>query len=340
MEPKHNKSSSDLPNRTYSPYWRSGSPRPNSGSGSGSSAYNYKQPWRKLLWLRQEYPDNYVDSSFLSQLKRNTTVTKYSYWKLVSDFSLINLHLCDTAIVFIIFNGLYNLHWSPFIPTLICSAVTISGYFIWNYWLSSPLSSSPLSHSLPLPPSATLNQLVTLKSSLLIVFTILTLSPVLRSLTKSTSSDSIWALSTWLTILNVICHNYEYDISKQEAFKLSVLSTNLLFSNVIVLASRLNSNMAVFCFILVSIQAYGLFPIFQFRIRKILGHRWCALLGLLYFAVVSALIYFTVSNYIIVFSWFSINLFIVFFCPGYFLFLQQYKNELQGPWDPARPKLS
>lgn len=28
---------------------------------------------------------------------------------------------------------------------------------------------------------------------------------------------------------------------------------------------------------------------------------------------------------------------ILFCLPGYFLFLQKYKNELQGPWDPAKP---
>jgi len=27
--------------------------------------------YRKVLWLRQPYPDNHVDASFLSDLKRN-----------------------------------------------------------------------------------------------------------------------------------------------------------------------------------------------------------------------------------------------------------------------------
>ncbi|GMM37215.1 phosphatidylinositol N-acetylglucosaminyltransferase [Saccharomycopsis crataegensis] len=288
----------------------------------------YKQPWRKLMWLDQNYPDNYVDSSFLSQLKRNTTVSQYSYWKLVSDFSLISMHLCDTSIVIIIFYGLYNRNWSPYMPTLICSLLTILGYFAWDFLA---ILKNKVSGNLQ-------EKLSTLKSSLLIVFTILTLSPVLRSLTKSTSSDSIWALSTWLTIFNVICHNYEFDISKEIKYRASVLSTNILFSNVIVLSSRLSSNMSVFCFILVSIQVYGLFPVFQYRLRKNLSHTICSWLGIVYFAIVSMLMSRIIQNYIIVFSWFSINFFIIFFCPGYFIFLQQYKNELQGPWDPARPK--
>jgi hypothetical protein len=28
-------------------------------------------PWQKLLWVKQNYPDNYVDSTFLDELQRN-----------------------------------------------------------------------------------------------------------------------------------------------------------------------------------------------------------------------------------------------------------------------------
>jgi hypothetical protein len=30
-----------------------------------------QQPWRKLLYVRQDYPDNYVDSTFLEEMKKN-----------------------------------------------------------------------------------------------------------------------------------------------------------------------------------------------------------------------------------------------------------------------------
>lgn len=28
-------------------------------------------PWQKLLWVKQNYPDNYVDGTFLDELQRN-----------------------------------------------------------------------------------------------------------------------------------------------------------------------------------------------------------------------------------------------------------------------------
>ena len=51
-------------------------------------------------------------------------------------------------------------------------------------------------------------RLATAKSALLIYCALLGLSPILKSLTRSTSSDSIWALSTWLMIINIFSFDY------------------------------------------------------------------------------------------------------------------------------------
>jgi len=51
-------------------------------------------------------------------------------------------------------------------------------------------------------------RLSTAKSAILIYCAVLGLSPILKSLTKSTSSDSIWAISAWLFIINVFFFDY------------------------------------------------------------------------------------------------------------------------------------
>lgn len=48
----------------------------------------------------------------------------------------------------------------------------------------------------------------TVKSSILIFLALLALSPVLRTLTSATSSDSIWALAACLFMLNVVLADY------------------------------------------------------------------------------------------------------------------------------------
>ncbi len=51
-------------------------------------------------------------------------------------------------------------------------------------------------------------RLATAKSAILIYCALLGLSPILKSLTKSTTSDSIWALSCWLMCINVFFFDY------------------------------------------------------------------------------------------------------------------------------------
>ena len=51
-------------------------------------------------------------------------------------------------------------------------------------------------------------RLATAKSAVLIYCALLGLSPILKSLTKSTTSDSIWAMSCWLMCINVFLFDY------------------------------------------------------------------------------------------------------------------------------------
>lgn len=51
-------------------------------------------------------------------------------------------------------------------------------------------------------------RLATAKSAVLIYCALLGLSPILKSLTKSISSDSIWAMSCWLMCINVFFFDY------------------------------------------------------------------------------------------------------------------------------------
>ncbi|KAI9662092.1 MAG: hypothetical protein M1831_002788 [Alyxoria varia] len=75
--------------------------------------------------------------------------------------------------------------------------------------IPSLIHSNP-SNNPPTSPFSPRNQqrLATLKSALLIYCTLLGLSPILKSLTKSTASDSIWAISFWLMCIHVFFFDY------------------------------------------------------------------------------------------------------------------------------------
>ncbi|TKA65887.1 hypothetical protein B0A49_10218, partial [Cryomyces minteri] len=199
-------------------------------------------------------------------------------------------------------------------------------------------------------------RLATAKSAILIYCALLGLSPILKSLTKSTSSDSIWAISVWLMCINVFFFDYGGGVGAKLVFVLRILntkanryfrfpaslSTNAALMASTVLASRLPSTTHVFSLTLFSIEVFGLFPVFRRHLRhiswrghlaltiilvtgagggvgvKISGGGWrAAIAGVVLGGLLTGL---TMG----VCSWWLIG-------------LQKYKNEIHGPWDPARP---
>lgn len=105
----------------------------------------------------------------------------------------------------------------------------------------------------------------TAKSALLIYFTLLGLSPILRSLTTSITSDSIWAISTWLFIANCLSADY----GSGSGSGVASFSTNAAITSSVVLASRLPTTTHVFSLILFSIQVFGLFPVFRRYVKNV-----------------------------------------------------------------------
>jgi phosphatidylinositol glycan class C protein len=112
-----------------------------------------------------------------------------------------------------------------------------------------------------------------------------------------------------------------------------------------VLASRLPSTTHVFSLTLFSIEVFGLFPIFRRHLRL---HSWRGHLLLTFVLVASAGggVGITISRSG---GWKAAVAGVVLGCIltalalggciWWLIGLQRYKNEIHGPWDPARPIL-
>jgi phosphatidylinositol glycan class C protein len=226
-------------------------------------------------------------------------------------------------------------------------------------------------------------RLSTIKSAILIYFTLLGLSPILKSLTRSTSSDSIWAMSFWLLAINIFFFDYSGSSwvgtsttstttpttttattttspgatvgtgtavggSSSKQMPVASLSTNAALMASTVLASRLPSTGHVFSLTLFSIEVFGLFPVF----RQYARHRsWRYHIALTVLLVLGAgagvgmvlgdadagkglpwgrgLLGMVVGCLIAALAMGG--------CSWWLIGLQKYKNEIYGPWDPARP---
>ncbi|CAK7199443.1 glycosylphosphatidylinositol anchor biosynthesis [Sporothrix eucalyptigena] len=198
----------------------------------------------------------------------------------------------------------------------------------------------------PLRGGRTHHRIATIKSAVLIYFTLLGLSPILKSLTRSTSSDSIWAMSFWLLTINIFFFDYSGVWVGAHKFPVASLSTNAALMASTVLASRLPSTGQVFSLTLFSIEVFGLFPVF----RRYARHRsWQYHVGLTVLLVLGAgagvgIILTEPSEGL---PWRGATAGMVVACllsavamggcSWWLIGLQKYKNEIYGPWDPARP---
>mgnify|MGYP002622819941 CR=1 FL=1 len=249
--------------------------------------------------------------------------------------------------------------------------------------------------STPLPPAPSSRmyaRISTIKSAILIYFTLLGLSPILKSLTRSTSSDSIWAMSFWLLALNIFFFDYSGTSwvgrgtgssssattaavaitssshapgpgpgMKKKKMPVASLSTNAALMASTVLASRLPSTGQVFSLTLFSIEVFGLFPVFRQLARHrswryhvlltvalvcgagagvgiILGDpaRPCEAVGVS--GCVSGIMAWPWKRAIVgMVVGCVVSLLAMGGCSWWLISLQKYKNEIYGPWDPARP---
>ena len=190
----------------------------------------------------------------------------------------------------------------------------------------------------PVTPNRMHQRLATLKSGVLISSILLGLSPILKSLTRSTSSDSIWAMCLCLLLTNII----SFDYSSQGPNHPASLSTNAALMASTVLASRLPSTGQVFSLTVLSIEVFGLFPVLRRYTRErpsvhavltallvlgagagtgiVAGRRGAVRDGVVGMGVGAVVAGLAMGG-----------------CSWWLIGLQKYKNEINGPWDAARP---
>ncbi|THH16996.1 hypothetical protein EW146_g3734 [Bondarzewia mesenterica] len=286
--------------------------------------------WEKVLWKRQPYPDNHVPNSFLSSLRRNPNFRPYTYWPLVLGSCAITQHLSAIFIFIVVFVRLLDHTLDPRLLVVISATMFLMGYAVWElldyYWSEVGQNIAD-------------RRAKTMKASILVFLALTALAPILRTLTASTSSDSIWALSACLFILNAALADYSsVRLGGRVRERLtSVLSMNAAVSSAVVLASRLRDDLSVFALTLFSIQLFSLFPILRHRLQATSGAIQIGLsLALSSLSLGLTLRISTTITYIFL----GVLTSVTFVAPAILVWAQKYKNEIRGPWDAATPKVN
>lgn len=215
--------------------------------------------------------------------------------------------MASTIIFISIFTRLLSSSLSPISLLLLSTSLYLS------FSLHSHLSTSP-TPSLPFLP----------------LFTLYLLSPALKTLTRATTSDSIWALSGVLLSTNLLFADYSLPSPHLRPHVTLPLTAALSASTV--LASRLDSNLAVFSLLLFSTLWFGPFPLLcsSLPLRPSIALT-IALVGTALWSlggggaqkVAAACLFGTSVLAPVGRGWLGIK----------------YKDRVRGPWDQARPKV-
>ncbi|CAH1762832.1 12492_t:CDS:10 [Entrophospora sp. SA101] len=196
---------------------------------------------QKLLWVKQQYPDNYYDETFLEELEKNVNVRTYDYWTVVMESSAISQHISSIVIFIAVFKYLDLKMLSSQSLIIIGSVFTFIGYIFWDKSISKT------------DPSYEYKRWKTAKGAILFFATLLGLSPILKTLTIDTSEDTIWALTVILFLANMMFHDYGSENRTNIKFPGS-LSTNAAIFASVLLASRLTLNSHVFGLMLFAVE--------------------------------------------------------------------------------------
>lgn len=161
------------------------------------------------------------------------------------------------------------------------------------------------------------------------------LSPLLQTLTRTISSDTIVATTAYATAAHLALHDYNFAASVTDKLSGSLSLAAGIFSSVL-LASRLATAIQVFSQVLVSMQAYLLMPYLQ---RSLAASSPAASASVaVATAAVGAMLINSLSPAAAV-VYCAALAFVSLACPFWLVRASKYKAQITGPWDEAAPQL-
>ncbi|XP_020084190.1 phosphatidylinositol N-acetylglucosaminyltransferase subunit C [Ananas comosus] len=292
---------------------------------TGANETAHRPKWKKVAYggMQPGYADNYTDDSFLEEMVMNANVVKRDLLKVMQDSVSISQYLCIIALVICV--------WTYTLSLVIdeSSLLKLDIGLLALGFLVLVLTTSPLSWELLFKYFLNISFFI---SGLYI------LAPIYHTLTRSISSDSIWALTVSLLLVHLFLHDYSgSNISTSASPNNLKLANNISLNASIVasvlVASRLPSRLHVFAIMLFSLQVFLFAPLITSCIRRysLSLHFWFsfALMG-----VTLSVMYQLHCMFFVLLL--ALLVFVSVVCPYWLIRIQEYKFEINGPWDEAK----
>ncbi|KAG6548414.1 hypothetical protein Mapa_009900 [Marchantia paleacea] len=324
-----------------------------------------KARWRKVLYggVQGDYEDNhtvYMDDEdaddeeyvFLKEKVENANFRERSLLIVVRDSVAVSQHACVVGLVGTVWTHALNGDLDAWTLLQLDGLILVLGF-----------ATLFLTHDTFVPASLGRH----LFNFTMFVIGLYILAPIFQTLTRSFSSDSIWASTICLLLVHLLFHDYTYTTVETTSFEaLDEAVTNLaspttprsleestlakrrsaspitFSANVslnasiiasVLIASRLSHSLLVFAVMLFSLEFFLLFPRVAHQMRRRSVH-----LHLVFscFLIALTLLLIYALNYLVLTFFVIVLLFITVVSPYELIRIQKYKHEINGPWDEAK----
>lgn len=281
--------------------------------------------WRKVAYggMQPGYDDNYTDDSFLEDMVMNCNVVKRDLLKVMLDSVSISQYLCIVVLVVVVWTGTLKSAINESFLLILDVSLLLSGFLILI------LTAEMLSFHLLFHYFLNITYFVA---------GLYVLAPIYRTLTRTISSDSIWALTISLIIVHLFLHDYTGPSVKapgtlKNPSLISNISLNASIVASVLIASRLSSRLHVFGIMFFSLQIFLFAPLVTYCVKRYSFYLHLSFsLGLM--AVTLSFIY--VLHQFLFVLLFGLLVFVNVVCPYWLIRVQEYKFEINGPWDEAK----
>lgn len=341
---------------------------------SQSGSNEELQPWQRILWAQQPYTDNYVPADFLGELRTKPTTALPNLMDLMLWSLPLSQHVCITLTFVGLFLSLRDdligseslAIYSALIIVLCGATMPITS--IYSESMTELDSKVGRKESSKKHSNRALAQPL---SYALLGLVVLALSPLLRTLTEATTSDSIAALSTTLFLFSFALadfgvgedakskdethnqdkagHKHRRNSSSGQSVPLphlaqgplpATLSLNASLCASIVLASRLASPIDAFSLVLAAIALFAFVTRWlKHHLRRRAPTHWRSALGATVSLLVISVGLLARFSITAAFANVATAVFLSVICPAWMRKAQGWKQARRGPWDMGVPRL-
>ncbi|KRY87079.1 Phosphatidylinositol N-acetylglucosaminyltransferase subunit C [Trichinella pseudospiralis] len=286
--------------------------------------------WKRVLYLKQPFPDNYSGHQFINSLRKNgipfklnenflilVNLKKVTFTEAVLGSCYVMHHISSVILFGIIFTYSYMgmISWeSVFSVTLVTFFI---GYILYLKLLNDTDNLKLSAYNF-----------ISLKTIILYAGYAYGFSPVCQTLTATVSTDSTVTTSAFMFLVNIIFCNYGCDV----AMVSSALSMNAGIFGTVCLVSRLSNRNEVFTLLTFSVVIFVVWPLLRGKLLEIYPTTNVPLAMCLAICVTASM--YPLSS-VMTLLYVALHIFITFMCSALFVVMQSMKRTLHGAWEEA-----